>query len=162
VYTQSSGTAFSYSFASPLAHLNIDLQGSGVSLSSLDSQLLVHLPRLQSLIYQSYGQSNEDINNLLELSNKLRRIQFIRKGLSTNTNITHGDFNNDLVTAVQEITNNKNSRRSLTVHTTPYPDKALQLPFIQWDKIHDASENTKQILDEGNYIKFKKIIKRAY
>ncbi|CAF4247186.1 unnamed protein product, partial [Rotaria sordida] len=71
--------------------------------------------------------------------------------LSANINITHGDFNNDLVTAVQEITNNKNSRRSLILHTTPYPDKVLNLPFVQWNKVHNLSVNSKHIPDEGNY-----------
>ncbi len=152
MYNQSSEIPISSSFTSSLAHLNIDLHSSGINLSSLDSQLLTHLPRLQSLIYHSYGKSNEDINHLIRLSSKLKRIQFIRKGLSTASNIIHGDFNNDLVYAVQEMINNKNSRQSLTLHTVPYPDKVLQLPFIQWNRVH----NGKQILNEGNYIKRKK------
>ncbi|CAF0933027.1 unnamed protein product [Rotaria sp. Silwood1] len=148
VYTRSSGIQFSSLFTSPLTHLNIDLQGTGVTLALLDSQLLSHLPRLQSLIYQSYGKSNEAINNFIELSSKLKRFQFIRKGLSANIDIKHSDFNNDLITAVQDITNNKNSRRSLTLHTTPYPDKVLNLPCVQWNKIHNSSAISKHISDE--------------
>ncbi len=147
IYTQSSGIQFPSSFISPLTHLNIDLQGSGISLSFLDSQLLSHLPQLQSLIYQSSGKSNEDIDHLIRLSIKLRRIQFIRKGLSTNINLTHADSNNNLVIGMQEISNNKNSRRSFTVHTIPYPDKMLSLPFVQWNKVQDSIEHT---FDEGN------------
>lgn len=132
--------------------MNIDLQGSGITLAVLDSQLLSHLSRLQSLIYHSYGKSHEDINHLMKLSIKLKRIQFIQKGLSINTDITQSDFNNGLVTAVQEITNNKTSRRSLMLHTIPYPDKMLYLPFVQWNKVYSSSSNDKYKLDEGKYM----------
>src|SRR5262249_35069039 len=135
IYTQSSGIQLPSSFKSPLTHLNIDLQGSGISLSFLDSQLLVHLSQLQSLIYHSSGKSNEDFNNLFRLSSKLRRIQFIRKGLTTNIDLTQCNFNDDIITGMQETSNNRNSRRLLTLHTIPYPDKTLSLPFIQWNKI---------------------------
>ncbi|CAF0817071.1 unnamed protein product [Rotaria sordida] len=157
VYTRSSGIQFSSLFTSPLTHLNIDLQGSGVTLTLIDSQLLSHLPRLQSLIYHSYGKSNEDMNTFIQLSSKLSRFQFIRKGLSANINITNGDFNNDLVTAVQEITHNKNSRRSLILHTTPYPDKVLNLPFVQWNKVHNLSANSKHIPDEEIYDRVERV-----
>ncbi len=132
--------------------MNIDLQGSGITLAVLDSQLLSHLSRLQSLIYHSYGKSHEDINHLMKLSIKLKRIQFIQKGLSINTDITQSDFNNGLVTAVQEITNNKTSRRSLMLHSIPYPDKMLCLPFVQWNKVYSSSSNDKYKLDEGKYM----------
>jgi hypothetical protein len=111
--------------------LNIDLQGSGITLAVLDSQLLSHL---------------------LKLSIKLKRIQFIQKGLSINTDFTQFDFNNGLVTAVQEITNNKTSRRSLMLHTIPYPDKMLYLPFVQWNKVYSSNNNGKPKLDEGKYM----------
>jgi hypothetical protein len=132
--------------------LNIDLQGSGITLAVLDSQLLSHLSRLQSLIYHSYGKSYEDVNHLMKLSTKIKRIQFIQKGLSINTDFTQFDFNNGLVTAVQEITNNKTSRRSLMLHTIPYPDKMLYLPFVQWNKVYSSNNNGKPKLDEGKYM----------
>ncbi len=131
--------------------MNIDLQGSGITLTLLDSQLLSHLPRLQSLIYHSYGKSNEDVYNLNRLSNKLRRVQFIQKNLSTNIDIAYFDSNNDLITAVQETSNNKNSRRSLILHTVPYPDKMLYLPFVQWNRVQGPGSNGKHPFDEGNY-----------
>ncbi len=132
--------------------MNIDLQGSGITLAVLDSQLLSHLSRLQSLIYHSYGKSYEDVNHLMKLSTKIKRIQFIQKGLSINTDFTQFDFNNGLVTAVQEITNNKTSRRSLMLHTIPYPDKMLYLPFVQWNKVYSSNNNGKPKLDEGKYM----------
>jgi hypothetical protein len=150
IYTRSSNTQLPSSFVSPLTHLNIDLQGSGVNIALLDSQLLSHLPRLQSLVYQSYGKSNEDADDLIRLSKKLRRILFIRKGLSPDTDLTQCEFKNSLIAAVQEITYNKNSRRSLTLHTSSYPDKILYLPFIQWNKSHTSSHHGKKVLDEGN------------
>ena len=115
----------------------------------LDTQLLSHLPRLQSLIYHSYGKSNEDVNHLIKLSNTLKRIQFIQKGLSINTDITQYDFNQNLVAAVQELTNNKNPRQSLILHTTPYPDRMLSLPFVQWNEVHSSHDNDQYKSNEG-------------
>ena len=133
-----------------MTHLNIDLQGSGVTLSLLDSQLISYLPRLQSLVCHSYGKSNEDMDSLTRLSNQLRHFQFIRRGLSTNINVTHFDINHDIIIAVQETTNNKNSRRSLILHTVPYPNKVLHLPFVQWSKISSSCDYNKHMSDEGN------------
>ncbi|CAF0786854.1 unnamed protein product [Adineta steineri] len=141
IYTQLSTNQFPVILSSPLTHLNIDLQGSGISLVMLDTQLLSHLSQIQSLIYHSYGKSNDDMNHLIKLSCKLKHIQFIQKGLSINTDITQYSFNNDLVTAIQEATSNKNSRRSLTIHTIPYPDKMLQLPFVLWNTVHNPNDN---------------------
>ncbi|UJR28018.1 hypothetical protein I4U23_009278 [Adineta vaga] len=141
IYTQSTGSQISSVISSSLIHLNMDLQGTGINLRMLDSQLLSQLPHLQSLIYQSYGKSMEDMNDLLKLSTRLKRIQFIQKGLSMNTDIKEYDFNDDLVLAVQEITNHRNSRRTLTLHTIPYPDKVLYLPFVHWNTIHPSIDN---------------------
>jgi hypothetical protein len=146
IYTQSSSILFLSSFTSPLTHLNIDLHSSGISLSLLDSQLLTHLPRLQSLVYLSSGKFHDDVDHLIRLSNQLKHIQFIRKGLSTNIDPTCYDFNHEFITAIQEINYNKNCRQSLILHTIPYPDKILSLPFIQWNKVHD-----KHTFDESNY-----------
>ena len=141
---------YSSSFTSSLIHLNIDL-GHEITLTQLDSQILSHLPRLQLLIYHSSKKSIEDINNLIKLSQKLKYIQFIRKDLSINYNLINENFNNDLIVTIQEINNNKNSRQLLTLHTTPYPDKILYLPFIQWNRIQNSNINCKHILDEGIY-----------
>lgn len=138
------------SFTSPLTYLNIDLQNTGINLSMLDSQLLSHLPKLQSLVYHSYGKSHEDINDFIRFSNRLKRFQFIRKGLSAKINILHNELNNDLVSAVQDINNSKNPRQSLTLHSVPYPDKVLYLPFTQWNKVQTLSKNHRYIPNEGN------------
>ncbi|CAF4554458.1 unnamed protein product, partial [Rotaria magnacalcarata] len=71
--------------------------------------------------------------------------------LSPNIHIADSAFNSDLVTTVQEITNNNNSRRSLTVHTTPYSDRILNLPFVCWSKVQNSSDNNRHTPDEGNY-----------
>ena len=125
-------------------HVNIDLQGTGINLTMLDSQLLSQLPRIQSLIYQSYEKSPEDVHNLLKLSARLRRIQFIQKGLSISTNIDEYEFgSNNLVVAVQQIASYRNSRRTLTLHTIPYPDKVIHLPFVHWNTTHHSHNHGK-------------------
>ncbi|CAF0900200.1 unnamed protein product [Adineta ricciae] len=138
IYTQSTTSQIpSVISQSPLMHMNIDLQGTGINLTMLDSQLLSQLPRIQSLIYQSYEKSSEDVHNLLKLSTRLRRIQFIQKGLSISTNIDDCELgSNNLVVAVQQITSFRNSRQTLTLHTIPYPDKVIHLPFVHWNTTH--------------------------
>ncbi len=145
IYTQSSGCLYPCSFTSALTHLNIDLHTSGISLSLLDSQLLSHLPRLRSLIYLSSEKFHEDVEHLNRLSNQLKRIQFIRKCSSTNIDTMYYQFNRKFITAIQEMNYNKSSKQSLILHTIPYPDKILCLPFIHWNKIHDQHS-----FDQGN------------
>ncbi|CAF0827179.1 unnamed protein product [Adineta ricciae] len=138
IYTQSTTSQIpSVISSSPLIHVNIDLQGTGINLTMLDSQLLSHLPRIQSLICQSYEKSPESVHNLLKLSTRLRRIQFIQKGLSISTNIDEYELGSkNLVVAVQQTTSSRNSRRTLTLHTIPYPDKVIHLPFEYWNTTH--------------------------
>jgi hypothetical protein len=45
------------------------------------------------------------------------------------------------------MTYNKYTKQSLILHTIPYPDKTLSLPFIQWNKIHDQHR-----IDQSNCI----------
>ena len=152
IYAQSSDTmAFPSLTSAPLAHLNIDLQGSGISLAVLDQHLLSHLPHLHSLIYHSYGKHGADADDLMRLSRQYRRIRFIRKGLPcSTTEPVESPSGNALVMALQEMTNQKTTRQSLTLHSTPYPDKVLHLPFLHWNKVHQSTHDSKQILHPGS------------
>ena len=152
IYAQSSGASFPSLASAPLVHLNIDLQGSGISLNLLDQHLLSHLPHLRSLTYHSYGKHGADEDDLTRLTGQYRRLQFIRKGLPCGTNnLMQSPSNNTLVMALQEMTNQKTIRQSLTLHTVPYPDKVLHLPFLHWNEVHRCSENDQKALHEGNY-----------
>ena len=81
------------------------------------------------------------------LSTKIKRFQFIRKGLSTNLNL---NFNQNFVIAVQEIVNKRNSHRSLILHSVPYPDEIINLPFIQWKRIQSSINTDQYLSDQGN------------
>lgn len=129
--------------SSPLKHLNIDLQGSGISLAMLDSHMLSQLSRLQSLTYHCYGRFPDDATYLQDLSSRFRRVQCIHKGLSVNADVRQCAWQSNLVAAVQEITTQDSARRTLTLHTVPYPDKMLCLPFVHWGKVNgDAEKGT--------------------
>lgn len=134
-YSQSLGIEFPSTFTSPLTHLNLDMHDSGISLSLFNVELLSHLPRLQSFVYQYSGKTYEDIEHLLRLSNQFKRIQFIRKGLSINIDPHSYSLHGELVTAIQEINSNRTIRQSTILHTIPYPDRILSLPFIQWNTV---------------------------
>lgn len=131
-------------FTSPLRYLNVDIRDSGISLALLTGQLLVYLPRLQSFVYQYSGKALEDVEYLIRLSNQIQRIQFIRKDLPINIDWTCYSHHNQLVTAIQEINYSKTSRQALVLHTTPYPDRTLSLPFIQW-----TTANNPHLFDRG-------------
>ena len=135
-YSQSSAIEFPSTFTSPLVHLNLDIHDTGISLSLFDAQLLSHLPRLQSFVYQYSGKAYEDIEHLLRVSNQFKRIQFIRKGLPINIDPTsYSLLGGELITAIQEMNFSKTTRQSIILHTIPYPDRILSLPFIQWNII---------------------------
>lgn len=144
-YSQSSGLQFPPMFISPLRYLNVDIRDSGISLSLLKSQLLIYLPRLQSFVYQYSGKAYEDVEHLIRLSNQVKRIHFIRKDLPINIDPKCYSPHGELVTAIQEINYIKTSRQALVLHTIPYPDRTLSLPFIQWNIM-----NSNCSLDPGN------------
>ena len=132
-----------------MVHLNIDLQGTGITLKALDSQLLSCLSQLQSLIYYASGKSTEDADHLTRLSRQLRRIQFIRKGLSINADAPYNDFKHGLVMAIQKTIHSKHAGQSLLQHTLPYPDKVLNLPFLDWKRLPESANDGRETRTEG-------------
>ena len=110
-------------------------------MTLLDQHLLSRLPELRSLTYHSYGKSNStEREEFPRSSSQLQRVQFIRKGVASYTDLIPSAPSNELVMAVQELTNQKNSRQSMLLHTIPYPDKVLHLPFLHWNKIQYAND----------------------
>ena len=153
IYTQSSDTRYTSSCTPSLVHLNIDLQGTGITLKTLDCQLLSCLPQLQSLIYYASGKSTEDADHLTRLSRQLRRIQFIRKGLSISADAPCNDFKHGLVLAIHKTIHSKHAGQSLLQHTLPYPDKVLNLPFLDWKRLPDSACDTRETRTEGSRLR---------
>jgi hypothetical protein len=152
IYTQSSDNRYTSSSTCSLVHLNIDLQGTGITLKALDSQLLSCLAQLQSLIYYASGKSTEDADRLTRLSKQLRRIQFIRKGLSISADAPCDPSKHGLVTAIQKIIHSKHAGQSLLQHTLPYPDKVLNLPFLDWKRLPDTTCDGRDTRTEGRFV----------
>jgi hypothetical protein len=149
IYAQSLTSSLSLSHISLLRHINIDLQGCGISFNALYQQCLSHLSHLRSLIYHSYGKFSHDADDFTRLLRQLNRIQFVCKGLSSYTDMTLFQSQSNLVVAVQETTQHKNSRQSFLLHTIPYPDKMLYLPFIDWNYLSHTIDHRQQLYSEG-------------
>lgn len=136
--------------SSKLKHLNVDLQSNVINMNMFYDKILVNLSELKSFTYQAVGKSVNDLNELFRLSRQYERVKFICKGLHNLSNLNEFQSQNDLVTAIQQRSHQKIGQQSFVVHSAPYPDKTLSLPFSNWTRIPSTSENRKQISDTGS------------
>jgi len=114
--------------------MNIDLQGSGISLFSFDKHILSYLFQLKSLIYHASNKSSDDFDCLVKYSTKLRRFHFIQKGFSvSNFDQRYFHLQQRLAFTAHELNHTKISTRTMNIHTIPYPESNLCLPLIQWN-----------------------------
>ena len=51
--------------------------------------------------------------------------------------------------AIQKTIHSKHAGQSLLQHTLPYPDKVLNLPFLDWKRVPDSACDGRETRTEG-------------